>query len=66
MDNLFEKGLVIIFLKMSDSKMISDVDYANFWIFDFFFPPNLPQGLRHDWIGKLILNLETELKPRNL
>lgn len=64
MDNLFEKGLVIIFLKMSDSKMISDVDYANFWILDFFPPPNLPQGLRHDW--KLILNLETELKPRNL
>lgn len=42
--------------------MISDVDYANFLIS----PPNLPQGLRHDWIGKLILNLETELKPRNL
>lgn len=36
MDNLFEKGLVIIFLKMSDSKMISDVDYANFLILDFF------------------------------
>lgn len=31
MDNLFEKGLVIIFLKMSDSKMISDVDYADFF-----------------------------------
>lgn len=43
--------------------MISDVDYANFLIPP---PPNLPQGLRHDWIGKLILNLETELKPRNL
>lgn len=39
---------MIIFLKMSDSKMISDVDYPNFLIFDFFFSPNLPQGLRHD------------------
>lgn len=38
---------MIIFLKMSDSKMISDVDYANFLIFDFS-SPNLPQGLRHD------------------
>lgn len=45
MDNLFEKGLVIIFLKMSDSKMISDVDYANFWIFDFFFPPKSATGI---------------------
>lgn len=44
MDNLFEKGLVIIFLKMSDSKMISDVDYPNFLIFDFFFPQICHRG----------------------
>lgn len=46
MDNLFEKGLVIIFLKMSDSKMISDVDYANFWILDF----SPPQICHRDYV----------------
>lgn len=50
MNNLFEKGLVIIFLKMSNSKMISDVDYANFLIPP---PQNLPQGLRHDCVFSL-------------